>query len=204
MSLYAAHILPVLLHRAMRSERWKAHRRRVVRLARGRVLEIGIGSALNLPWYRQVDLLVGIDPSLPLLRLASAARVRAGFPVALILGSAERLPFPDRSFDSVVSTWTLCSIPDLDAALGEVRRVLRPRGRFCFADHGAGPLVRQRRWQDRLTPAWRRLAGGCHLDRAIDTALVANGFAIERLVVRSETPRLLLTLYDGTAIPASP
>jgi len=115
-------------------------------------------------------------------------------------GSAERVPAPDASFDTVVTTFTLCSIPDAAAALGEMRRVLKPGGRLLFIEHGRAPDERVRAWQDRLTPLWRRLAGGCHLNRQIDDLIRAAGFAITRIeTAYSAFPRFLGYFFTGTA-----
>jgi len=175
----------------------------VVEAARGRVLEIGIGSGLNLPHYRGVTCVVGIDPSLKLLTFARSLARNAAFPVELVADSAEDLPFPDATFDTVLSTCTLCSIPDLARALGEARRVLKPGGRFIFFEHGRSPDPGVARWQDRLTPLWRHVSGGCHLNRKIDAALGDAGFTIESL--RNEYakgPRPMTYLYIGTALSA--
>lgn len=151
--------------------------------ARGRVLEIGVGSGLNLPHYDAASVaeVVGIDPSAELLREAERVARRLPLPIRLHVGSAEDLPFDDASFDSVVITYTLCSVPSLDRALAEVRRVLRPDGAVYFCEHGRAPDAGVRRVQALLEPAWKRLAGGCHLTRDTPAALERAGFAIEEL-----------------------
>ncbi len=207
MSLYRDHLLPRLVHGVMRDPRFLPLRRALVAEARGRVLEIGIGSGPNLPLYDpgRVETVVGIDPSAVLLRLARRRGAKRPFPVWLLRATAERLPFADASMDSVVSSWTLCSIPDLDAALAEIRRVLRPGGRFLFVEHGLAREPVVARWQRRLTPLWRRLAGGCHLDRSVAERLAAAGFRTAEL----ETgyllagPRLFTYQYRGAAEPVS-
>src|SRR5579863_9215245 len=150
MSFYRDHILPCLIHRAMRQRNLAAYRNRVVPAAEGRVLEIGIGSGLNLPFYTQkAKLVIGLDPSPKLL---SKAR-RAGHPVSSLVefveGSAEAIPLEDGSVDTVVTTWTLCSIPDASCSLREMRRVLKPGGRLLFVEHGRAPDPSVRWWQDR-------------------------------------------------------
>jgi SAM-dependent methyltransferase len=202
-SFYARAVLPWLIHLAMKNKEIARRRPGVVEAARGRVLEIGIGSGLNLPHYRGVTCVVGIDPSLKLLTFARSLARNTAFPVELVADSAEDLPFPDATFDTVLSTCTLCSIPDLARALGEARRVLKPGGRFIFLEHGRSPDPGVARWQDRLTPLWRHVSGGCHLNRKIDAALGDAGFTIESL--RNEYakgPRPMTYLYIGTALSA--
>ena len=200
-TFYARAVLPWLIHLAMKNKEIARRRAGVVTAARGRVLEIGIGSGLNLPHYRGVAQVVGLDPSLKLLTFARKKMRDAAFPVDLIADTAEELPFCDATFDTVVSTCTLCSIPDIARALAEARRVLKPDGRFIFLEHGHSPDPAIAKWQDRLTPLWRRWAGGCHLNRRIDAALRDAGFAIETL--RNEYakgPRPMTYLYIGTAL----
>ena len=201
MGVYARHVLPRLIDLALQSPVVAAERARLVPLASGRVLEVGIGSGLNLPYYRAtVETLSGLDPSVDLWKLAAARRARTSFAVEFMDGSAERVPAPDASFDTVVTTFTLCSIPDVTAALGEMRRVLRPGGRLLFIEHGRAPDERVRAWQDRLTPLWRRLAGGCHLNRQIDELIRAAGFSIIRIeTAYSAFPRFLGYFFTGTA-----
>src|SRR4029077_13698990 len=146
-------------------------------MARGLVLEVGVGSGLNLRFYsRTVDRVFGIDLSPELLRLAHERTADAVVPVSLLRASAEHLPFADAGFDTVVMTWTLCSIPNPIAALTEMRRGLRPGGRLLFVEHGLSPEIRTARWQRRLTPYWKRISGGCHLDRKTDDLIRTAGF----------------------------
>lgn len=153
MSFYEKQILPRLIHLSMRQRNLTAYRRRVIPAAEGCVLEIGVGSGLNFPFYSRVaQRVVALDPSAKLLRMAYRMTGRGPGPVELIEASAEAIPLADRSMDTVVTTWTLCTIPDLDRALAEMRRVLRPTGQLLFVEHGLSPDVRVRRWQDRLTP----------------------------------------------------
>jgi ubiquinone/menaquinone biosynthesis C-methylase UbiE len=156
-----------------------AERHRLVPLARGRVLEIGFGSGLNLPFDGPaVQRLTAAAPSVELWRLAEKRVARMAFAVEFREASAERLPFEDGVFESAVMTWTLCSIPDPARALREVRRVLVPEGRPIFVEHGRAPDDRVRAWQDRLTPWWRRVAGGCELNRDIPGLLKAAGVRV--------------------------
>lgn len=182
MALWQQHVLPFLIDRVMRSQRLFALRQRVAGEASGRVLEIGIGSGLNLPFYgRNVEHLTGIDPSPALLKKASQRAQWVGFPVRLLEASAEQLPLASASIDTVVSSWTLCSVSQIEAALAEIARVLRPGGRLVFVEHGLAPEPRVAHIQSALTPLWRRIAGGCHLDRPIDALLRQAGFAPQQL-----------------------
>lgn len=153
-------------------------RRRLVPLAQGRVLEVGIGTGLNLRWYdpARVSRLTGLDPALALHPRARRRVAASGLPVDLVGLSAESIPRPDASFDTVVMTYTLCSIPDPLAALREMRRVLVPGGCLLLCEHGRAPDPVVARWQDRLQPLWGRLAGGCHLNRDVPALLEAAGF----------------------------
>jgi ubiquinone/menaquinone biosynthesis C-methylase UbiE len=204
-AFYEQRILPLLVDRAMRQQPLEPFRREVVPLARGRVLEVGVGSGLNLPLYGYaVDALVGLDPSPRLLSMARRRDARDGARLRLLQASATEIPLGDASVDTVVLTWTLCSIPDPVAALREMRRVLAPEGALRFVEHGLSPLPRVRSWQRRLTPIWRRFAGGCHLDRKVDDLLREGGFEISEL--RTEYalgPRPLTYMYTGCARPAA-
>jgi ubiquinone/menaquinone biosynthesis C-methylase UbiE len=202
-SLYARYILPLLIDLAMRNRAARSERARFIPLARGVTLEIGIGSGLNLPHYRSsVETLYALDPSAELLRKAARLARRAPFPVVPLCHAAESIPLADASIDSVVMTWTLCSIADPLAALRELRRVLRTDGMLVFIEHGRAPDPAVARWQDRLTPAWRRFTGGCHLNRPIEALLTQGGFAapgIEKSYVAG--PRLGAYFYRGVARP---
>jgi SAM-dependent methyltransferase len=203
MGFYQDQIVPRLINLAMRHPRFAEYRGRVLSAAEGRVLEIGIGSGLNLPFYgRRVEQVIGLDPSRKLLamaRCADAAKTRA---VELIESSAENIPLERASVDTVVTTWTLCSIPDSVRALAEMRRVLKPGGRLLFVEHGRAPDPNVVWWQDRLTPAWRCLAGGCHLNRAIAELIEGAGFGFDRLQTGyMPGPRPMTFLYEGSAQP---
>jgi ubiquinone/menaquinone biosynthesis C-methylase UbiE len=175
MGFYGNHIVPRMIHLAMRSDLLTPYRRRVLSAASGRVLEIGIGSGVNLPFYcsavRQIS---GIEPSLKLLQMTAQSAKRISITPELIEGTAEALPLDDRSVDTVVTTWTMCSIPDLDKAVREMRRVLKPDGCLSFVEHGLAPEPRLRWWQDHLTPLWKRCSGGCHLNRPIADMLAST------------------------------
>lgn len=204
MGIYQRWVLPRLINVGMRSERLEPLREHQIAQAHGRVLEIGIGSGLNLPFYRRdIELVVGVDPSLELLTMARKHTAWVHFPVKLLHGPAETLQIEDQSIDSVVITWTLCSVADPGLVLAEARRVLRPGGSLIFVEHGRAPEAGIRRWQDRLTPAWRKLAGGCHLNRPIDGLITEAGFAIAELETGYlvKGPRVVTFHYRGHAHP---
>jgi ubiquinone/menaquinone biosynthesis C-methylase UbiE len=201
MNLYDTYILPYLINLAMQNKAAKVERARFVSLASGRVLEIGIGSGLNIPFYpADIEALYGIDPSRELLRMGRKRAAGAAFPVKLMKVSGERLPLQDESFDTVVTTWTLCTIPDPVQALMEVRRVLKPEGRVIFIEHGGSPDAGVLQWQNRLNPVWSRLAGGCNLNRKIDALIRTVGFEITQLETGyASGPKPFTYLYRGVA-----
>lgn len=202
MGFYDRWILPTLLDRVMRQSEIARFRRGVVPAARGRVLEIGVGSGLNLPLYTdEVTAVVGLDPSERLLAMARRRAEGSAVPVELVQGSATAIPLDDASIDMLVMTWTLCSIPEPVAALGEMRRVLRPGGALLFVEHGLSPQDGVARWQHRLTPLWRRIGGGCHLNRKVDDLLRLGGFEIAQLANEYAVgPRPMTYMYQGRAI----
>lgn len=204
MGFYQDRVVPFLLHHGMKDQKLARLRQRVAPHAGGRVLEIGVGSGLNLPFYSSdVTALFGIDPSPPLLARARQAASGFPFPTSLHEGSAEALPFDTSDFDCVVTTWTLCTIPDAARALAEIRRVLKPDGRLLFIEHGHAPDPRVAAWQDRLNPLWRRVAGGCNMNRPIDRMIGDGGFRIERLETGHliQGPKPLTFLFEGVARP---
>lgn len=204
MSFYSRRIFPHLCEAALSSRRIRRLRAEALAPARGRVLEIGIGTGLNLPHYPpSVRRLDAVDPH-PSMPERTLARARAsGRTVQHRQLSAETLPYDSGSFDTAVSTFTLCSIPDLPAALAELRRVLRPDGRLLFVEHGLAPDPDLQRWQRRLTPLQKVLGDGCHLDRPIRAELERAGFAVEgREFFLPKTPRVAGYVYLGAARPA--
>lgn len=180
MGLYGRYVLPRVVHLTCSAKPNMRQRQKLVPLAKGRVLEVGIGSGLNLPFYdpATVTEVWGLDPSPELTRLAADAAERAPFEVAFVSAGAEEMPLDNDSFDTVLLTYTLCTISDVAPALREMARVLRPDGELLFCEHGAAPDAGVRRWQDRLNPLWRRLGGGCQLNRDIPGLIRHGGFEI--------------------------
>ena len=203
MGLIARYLVPPLLDRIMQSELLLDERRKCAGSAQGRVLEVGIGSGLNFPYYgAAVNEVVGVDPSKGLQQRAKSRAEGLGFPVQHVEASAEAMPVETASFDTVLTTWSLCSIPDPAKALGEIRRALKPGGRLLFVEHGLSPECGVARWQNRLNGAWRCLSAGCNMNRKMDDLIAVAGFAIDGLETGYiEGPRLLGYLYRGAARP---
>jgi ubiquinone/menaquinone biosynthesis C-methylase UbiE len=199
--IYARCILPHLTDWTMQNDEAARYRALVVPHARGLVLEVGAGSGLNLPFYGpSVERLTALDPSPELLHKARKRAMGTRFPVALVEGGAERIPLADQSVDSVVMTWTLCSIAHPGRALAEIRRVLKPDGALWFAEHGLAPQRRVAAFQACFTPFWARFSGGCHLDRKIDDLLLAAGFRLEEFAAQyAKGPRIFSYQYSGCA-----
>ncbi|MGP1680085.1 MAG: class I SAM-dependent methyltransferase [Burkholderiales bacterium] len=203
MSLYDSWILPRVLDLVMRNKEVTRYRSRLVPGAGGVVLEVGIGSGLNLPFYGpQVERVYAIDPSENLLRMARKRARSVSFPVKFFARSGEAIPIEDNSVDTVVTTFTLCTIADPLAALREMRRVLSPTGRLLFAEHGFAPDPAVQRWQHHCNPLWKRIAGGCNLDRKMDELIGTAGFRFTELTVEyAKGPRPLSYIYAGSARP---
>ncbi|VEE17300.1 class I SAM-dependent methyltransferase [Ectopseudomonas mendocina] len=202
MGLYDRHILPHLIDFACGMGAVMKARSQLVPQARGRVLEIGIGSGLNLSFYdpQRVEVVVGVDPSAAMQRLARERVARCQVPVEMIALELGQIQAANASFDDIVCTFTLCTIPDAIAALREMRRVLKPGGRLLFCEHGLAPDLPVVRWQKRLTPLWKPLAGGCHLDRDIPALIGAGGFHIRELSTGYlKGPRPMTHVYRGWA-----
>lgn len=193
-SFYERRILPKLLACACASSPIMRQRAKIVPLASGRVLELGIGMGLNLALYDadKVESVAGVDPALELRALAQAAPRDPRLAVTVTDGTAEALPFEDASFDCVVCTFTLCSVHTPQQALAEARRVLKPGGRFLFCEHGLAPDPDVAKWQRRVEPIWKRLAGGCHLTRPVTASISGAGFTISSVETfyLPKTPRI--------------
>ncbi|MEY4705927.1 MAG: hypothetical protein RL042_2132 [Nitrospirota bacterium] len=207
MGLYGRYIFPRLMDHVMSRAEFQQLRAALLQSARGLVLEIGLGTGLNLPHYpNTISQLQAVDP-FPLLpdRLATR-RATAPFSIEVSNISAERLPYDDRTFDCVVSTWTLCTIPDPVAALREIRRVLKPDGVFLFLEHGRSDEPKIAAWQDRLNPLQNVIGCGCNLNRKIDRLIAEAGLTItklDRFAMRS-VPRIGGEMYRGTAVATVP
>ena len=205
MSFYQAHIVPHLVNLAMRNRDLVPYRERVLAGAEGRVLEIGIGAGANLNFYPQrVKEIFALEPSAKLISMARRAGAEFSHRIAAVNfleASAEAIPLQPCTVDTVVMTWTLCSIPAPLQALGEMRRVLKPGGQLLFVEHGQSPEGSVKKWQDRLTPLWKRIAGGCHLNRPISGLLEQAGFHITHLTTgyMKHGRKPMTFLYQGSA-----
>jgi ubiquinone/menaquinone biosynthesis C-methylase UbiE len=210
MSFYNKYILPSFLNCACGAKPILYQRGKVVPLAEGLVLEVGIGSGLNIPFYDagKVSKVIGLDPSPELNEMAqkvvNKTAAENGLDVEIILGSAEAMPFPDDHFDTVVITYTLCTIPNAEAANLEIRRVLKPDGKLVFCEHGLAPDAGVAKWQGRIDPLWGKIAGGCHLNRDIPALINSAGFTIQTLeqMYLPSTPRFAGYNYWGVAVIA--
>ena len=204
MGVYAKYVFPHLMDWVMVSRRFQEQREKALMPLHGEVLEIGFGTGLNLPHYPSiVARIIALEPARLLPRKVSHRIADAPMPVKLVQGSAEHLPFHDRRFDCVLSTWTLCTIPDAPAALREIRRVLKPGGRFVFLEHGRSNAPAVACWQDRLNPLQRRIGVGCNMNRAIDRLITEAGLTLGQLerFQMPHTPGLVGKMYRGIALP---
>ena len=207
MSFYQEHIVPHLVNLAMRNRELTPYRERVLAAAEGRVLEIGIGAGANLKFYpSRVREILALEPSAKLITMARHAARKFSTRIAAVNfmeASAEAIPLDTSSVDTVVMTWTLCSIPAPLKALGEMRRVLKPGGQLLFVEHGLSPDASVRKWQNRLTPLWKHIAGGCHLNRPVSVLLENAGFHVTHLKTgyMKRGPKPMTFLYEGIASP---
>ena len=199
-NLYNKYILPHLLNKGMRSTEFNDTRSKVVDPAHGTVLEIGFGSGYNLPFYKNVTKLYALEPSEELFEYAKERIKSSPFPVEYLKCSAEDIPLEDNSIDTVVSTWTLCSIPDLSKTLEEIHRVLKPGGKFLFAEHGKHSKKINSIIQRLITPITKYFTGNCHLDRKIDVEIKKSGLIIETIQMSPEDSRPLKFSYRGIAV----
>jgi len=178
MGIYDKYLLPRIVHFTCGQNPSMRQREKVVPLAKGRVLEIGIGSGLNIPFYdaQKVEHLWGLDPSAEMWSIAQKNAAEHYLDAEFIQSGAESIPLDNNSADTILMTYTMCTIPDVRAALEEFRRVLKPGGKLIFCEHGAAPDRRIERWQNRFNPIWKKLAGGCNLNRPIPVLLEQSGF----------------------------
>ena len=205
MGIYEKHLFPFLLDKQMSRPNYAQERPIALREARGKILEIGFGTGLNLAYYPdQVSSIVGLDVNPGMNKKAQQRAEASNIKVELACLNGETLPFDNASFDTVISTWTLCSIDNLPAALAEIHRVLKANGQFLFMDHGLGESKHVQRLQHRLTPVQKVIGCGCRLNVPIDTAITCAGFRIEnleRFVLEGALTPLSASIYRGKALP---
>jgi len=203
MNFYDKYILPSFLNCACGSKPIKHQRNKVVPMAEGVVLEVGIGSGLNIPYYdsSKVNRVIGLDPSEELNAMAKKVAADKGLEVEFILSGAESIPLPDDHVDTVLVTYTMCTIPDALSANKEMRRVLKPGGKLIFCEHGLAPDAGVAKWQARIDPYWGKIAGGCHLNRDIPQLIQAAGFEIQSMeqMYLPSTPKFAGYNYWGVA-----
>jgi SAM-dependent methyltransferase len=203
MGFYDRHILPHMINSSCNAKPIRYQRKKVVPAATGRVLEIGMGSGLNLPFYDQdkVDFVWGLEPSEGMRVKAQAAVADAPFEVKWLDLPGEEIPLDDNSVDTIVLTYTLCTIPDANKALMQMKRVLKPGGTLLFSEHGAAPDEAVKKWQDRINPIWKFIGGGCHVNRPIPNLIEEGGFTLSQLdsMYLPSTPKWVGFNYWGSA-----
>ena len=203
MSFYDKYILPSFLNCACGSKPINYQREKVVPQAQGVILEVGIGSGLNIPFYdrTKVEKIIGLDPSPELNAMAQKVADEHAVSIDFILSGAEDIPLPDNHVDSVLVTYTMCTIPDALTANKEMLRVLKPDGRLIFCEHGLAPDAKVSKWQSRIDPFWGKIAGGCHLNRNIPELIRSAGFQIQTMdeMYLPSTPKFAGYNYWGVA-----
>ncbi|HVV76285.1 MAG TPA: class I SAM-dependent methyltransferase [Mycobacteriales bacterium] len=203
MGWYERRVLPRIINKVLDTKQTRETRERVVSALSGEVLEIGFGSGLNLPYLPDgVTSWKAVDPSGEAAKLAASRIAAARVPIEVVGLDGQKLPLPDDSVDAVLSTWTLCTIPDAVAAIREVRRVLRPGGTLHFVEHGKADEAGVRKWQDRLNPVQRRIAGGCNLNRDITAIVTDGGMSMSKLnrYYAAAEPKAFGAMYEGVAV----
>lgn len=200
MSFYSKHILPKYLDATMQGVSKDIQRKEVVSQASGTVLEIGFGSGLNLPFYKNISKLYAVDPSVELYELAKERLQKTNFTLEYLPVSAEEIPLPDNAIDFVISTWNLCSIPHPEKALKEIFRILKPEGKFLFIEHGKSDNKILSSIQTLITPISKKIAGGCHWDRDMEKLIKEAGFVFEKLEKFTMKGRPLGRMYKGVGV----
>jgi ubiquinone/menaquinone biosynthesis C-methylase UbiE len=203
-SFYADRVLPRAMDLIMRGDELTPVRARVASTLCGEVLEVGFGSGLNVAHYpAAVTRVLAVDPATVGRKLAAPRMAASSVPITFVGLDGQSLPLPGESVDHVLTTWTLCTIPDVHQALLEISRVLRPGGQLHFVEHGRSPEPKVARWQDRLNPVQRRMAGGCHLNRPIDAIVGDSGLQLTRLeTYYLDGPKTINYTYEGVATKA--
>ena len=203
LSFYDKYILPKFLNCACGSKPINYQREKIVPLAEGTVLDVGIGSGLNIPYYNKskIKCLYGLDPSIELLNLAKSLAKKNELEIEFLECGAEAIPLPNDSVDTVVITYTLCTIPDTQLSNQEIMRVLKPNGKLLFCEHGLAPDINIAKWQKRINPIWNKIAGGCNLNRDIPKLIRSSGFKISNMeeMYLPSTPKFAGYNYWGVA-----
>ena len=203
MSFYDKYILPKILNCACGSKPINYQREKIVPLAEGTVLDVGIGSGLNIPYYNKskIKCLYGLDPSIELLNLAKSLAKKNELEIEFLECGAEAIPLPNDSIDTVVITYTLCTIPDTQLSNQEIMRVLKPNGKLLFCEHGLAPDINIAKWQKRINPIWNKIAGGCNLNRDIPNLIRSSGLKISNMeeMYLPSTPKFAGYNYWGVA-----
>ena len=203
MSFYDKYILPKVLNCTCASKPIRYQRDKIVPLAEGVVLDVGIGSGLNVPFYNKskINYLYGLDPSKELLDIAKSIAKENQLEVDFLQCSAESIPLPDKSIDTVLITYTMCTIPDVALSNSEIMRVLKDDGKLLFCEHGLAPDKNIAKWQKRINPLWGKIAGGCNLNRDIPKLISSSGFKISSMeeMYLPSTPKFAGYNYWGVA-----
>ena len=203
MKLYEKYVVPRLLNFSCGLKPIQYQRKKVVPLAEGEILEVGIGSGLNLPYYEtsRVKKIWGLDPSEELHDMAKKVASGLDLNVEFLLSGAEEIPLLDGSVDTALITYTLCSIPEVEEAIKEIKRVIKPGGTMIFCEHGAAPDANIQKWQDRVNPYWNKISGGCNMNRDIPNLIESAGFSISQMetMYLPSTPKILGYNYWGSA-----
>jgi len=203
LGFYEKYILPKFLNCACGTKPINYQREKIVPLAKGIVLDIGIGSGLNIPFYNKsnIDHLYGLDPSVELLKIAKTLAKKNELEIEFLQCGAEAIPLPDQSIDTVLITYTMCTIPDIKLSNSEIMRVLKPEGKLLFCEHGLAPDKNIAKWQRRINPIWSKIAGGCNLNRDIPNLITSSGFKISNMeeMYLPSTPKFAGYNYWGVA-----